>query len=255
MNEMRTIMNDYHRQDDRNPGEEPSAVASLTVSAIVPLYNGALCIGSALDSIAAQTRLPIEIIVVDDGSVDRGMSVVAEWARSTSLLVRCLSQTNAGPGAARNTAIAQAQGNVFAFLDQDDIWHPGKLARQVLQLESDPQLDVVLAHMDTRLAAGQTLPDWMRERQLGHQPGWLPGTLVARRRAFERIGLFDDSFRVGSDFAWFGRMRDAGLHWRMLDDVLLTHIIHGGNQSSDRRVKSDLLRAVRESIERKRGMA
>lgn len=247
-------MNDHCRKDDSNPGEGSGSTASLTVSAIVPLYNGAAHIGSALDSIAAQTRPPIEIIVVDDGSNDGGLGVVEQWTHSTSLSVRCLSQANSGPGSARNTAIAHAQGDVFAFLDQDDAWHPEKLARQLLELEHDPQLDVVLAHMDTRIAAGQTLPDWMRERQLGHQPGWLPGTLVARRQAFERIGLFDESFRVSSDFAWFGRLRDSGLHWLMLDEVLLIHMIHGRNQSSDRRASSEMLRAVRESIERKRGM-
>jgi glycosyltransferase involved in cell wall biosynthesis len=103
------------------------------VSVIVPAFNASRWIGVSLDSARAQTLRDIEIIVVDDGSVDDTPEVVAELARRDSR-VRIIRQENAGVGAARNTGILAARGEFIATLDADDLWDPTKLERQVQRI-------------------------------------------------------------------------------------------------------------------------
>jgi glycosyltransferase involved in cell wall biosynthesis len=105
----------------------------LKGSIIIPLYNKAPYVRRALDSIAAQTFAEFEVIVVDDGSTDDGAAIVANYS---DVRFRMIRQANAGPGAARNAGLAQAQGEFIAFLDADDEWLPNYLQESVSQLES-----------------------------------------------------------------------------------------------------------------------
>lgn len=102
--------------------------ATTRVSVIVPLYNKRLHILRALQSILAQQCLADEIIVVDDGSTD-GSGQLVRAAQIPKL--RLIRQENGGPGAARNLGIAEATGDIVAFLDADDCWHPAYLAESV----------------------------------------------------------------------------------------------------------------------------
>lgn len=87
----------------------------------------------ALDSIAAQTFADFEVIIVDDGSTDDSAKIVDSFSDPR---FRMIHQANAGPGAARNAGVAQAQGELIAFLDADDEWLPDYLQESVSQLES-----------------------------------------------------------------------------------------------------------------------
>ena len=104
----------------------------MRVSVIIPLYNKAPYVRRALDSAAAQTFRDFELIVVDDGSTDEGARVVEDYGDGRVRLVR---QPNAGPGAARNRGIAEARGELLAFLDADDAWTPPFLAECVRLLD------------------------------------------------------------------------------------------------------------------------
>jgi len=105
----------------------------LKVSVIIPLYNKAPYVRRALDSISAQTFADFEAIVVDDGSTDDSAAIAENYSDARFRLIR---QPNAGPGAARNTGIAQARGELIAFLDADDEWLPHYLYESVRLLES-----------------------------------------------------------------------------------------------------------------------
>lgn len=104
----------------------------MKVSIVIPLYNKALYVERALDSIGAQTFSDFEVIVVDDGSTDDGASVVARYPDPR---VRLITQSNAGPGSARNAGIGEAQGEFIAFLDADDEWLSTYLQESVRSLE------------------------------------------------------------------------------------------------------------------------
>lgn len=106
------------------------------VSIIIPTYNRENVICNAIDSII--TRIPHEIILVDDGSQDRTEQVVREKSLSNLLFIK--HQKNQGAGSARNTGILAAKGKYIAFLDSDDTWLPYKLESQLEVLQSHPGL-------------------------------------------------------------------------------------------------------------------
>ena len=96
----------------------------MKISVVIPAYNAAASIANAIASCLQQSMQPHEIIVVDDASTDNTCDIVAGYKE-----VKLLRQkTNQGPSAARNRGIAEATGDVIAFLDSDDTWLPEKLA-------------------------------------------------------------------------------------------------------------------------------
>ena len=111
-----------------------SAKSIPVVSVIVPAFNASRWIGMSLDSVIAQTLREIEVIVVDDGSVDDTPEVVAAIAQRDPR-VRLIRRDNGGVGAARNTGILAASGRFIAPLDADDLWDPEKLEKQVRRIE------------------------------------------------------------------------------------------------------------------------
>lgn len=102
------------------------------VSVIIPLYNKGPWVRRALDSVAGQTFADFELLVVDDGSTDAGARIVAEYGDSR---LRLITQPNNGPGAARNRGIAEAKGDLIAFLDADDEWLPNYIEHSVRLLD------------------------------------------------------------------------------------------------------------------------
>ena len=112
-----------------------------SVSVIIPAYNSASTIIRALQSVAAQTLAPLEIIVVDDASSDATRDLVATFASSSPIPVRVLTQTtNSGPSAARNAGWNKATGEYIAFLDADDQWHPRKIELQYPVMNNQPEI-------------------------------------------------------------------------------------------------------------------
>lgn len=104
------------------------------VSVIIPAFNAAAYIRQTLNSVLAQTYQEIEVIVVDDGSSDATAVIVEEFSTRDDRF-HLVRQSNAGVGAARNTAIRKARGRYIAPLDADDLWFPQKLEKQVACLE------------------------------------------------------------------------------------------------------------------------
>lgn len=114
--------------------EEPAGRPRRRVSVIIPTWNRAHQLHQALDSALAQTSSPYEIIVVDDGSTDDTASVVRGYRERARYVI----QPNAGVSAARNNGASRAAGDLLAFLDSDDTWHPEKLSVQLAALDATP---------------------------------------------------------------------------------------------------------------------
>ncbi|HTA96328.1 MAG TPA: glycosyltransferase family A protein [Solirubrobacteraceae bacterium] len=203
--------------------------ASPLVSVIVPVHRGERFLAEALDSIEAQTHRPLETIVIDDGSPDESAAIAEarHW-------VRLLRQRQLGVPVARNAGLAAAEGEFIAFLDQDDLWHPQKLERQLELLRARPDVDIVFTKMEVVLMDGIQRPPWCRPEWLQvPPPAFLPSAWLVRRSAFERIGVFDPGFSSGCDTDWLVRAGEAGLRNETLDDPLIRWRIHGANGSYD----------------------
>lgn len=173
------------------------------VSIIVPVRDGELFLGDALDSAVRQTYANIEVIVVDDGSRDRSFEIANNWATRDSR-IRVIRQTNQGVALARNRGLADARGELVAPLDADDLWDPTKIERQVRRLaEAGDDVGLVYCWWTTIDGEGAVLdcsPSWRVE---GHAA--TPLVLVNytgnasvplfRRRLLEQVGGYDPRLR------------------------------------------------------------
>ena len=196
------------------------------ISAIVCVRNGAARIGRALESIRAQVRPPDEIVLVDGHSTDDTLAAALAAAP-----VRVVAQPGIGLADARNAGIAAAAGDMIAFLDHDDRWTPDKLSIQMPLLSGTGSADAAVAHL--RLVedhdGATALPGPRGDRRLGRTPG----TLLARRVAFERIGGFDPALGMACDMDWFIRAADGGLPMAVAPEVLLLKSVRGDSLSAD----------------------
>jgi glycosyltransferase involved in cell wall biosynthesis len=211
------------------------------VSAIIPTYNAERFVEEAIHSALGQTYRPVEILVVDDASTDRTVEKVREFGPR----VRLLRQKHAGVGAARNLGVTHATGRYIAFLDADDIWPPTKLSRQMEILYQDPTCDLLFGHVEHfRETSGDSG---------GPVPGYLPGTMLAKREVFDRTGPLATDLKVGEFIDWYARARDAGLRSRMEPEVWLRRRIHGANLTvREQSAHGDYLRVVKAAIDRRR---
>lgn len=117
----------------------------MTVSIIVPAYNSAAYIETALQSLRSQSERDIEIIVVDHESTDATLRI-AQAQAAQDMRIRVFTKPNTGtPSASRNYGLREARGEFVAFLDADDLFHPEKIARQLQVLRDHPEWDVVFS--------------------------------------------------------------------------------------------------------------
>lgn len=115
--------------------------SSATISVVIPCFNSANTIERALRSVEGQITKPHEVIVVDDASSDNTVSVIEQYARTSTLNIRVIKQSaNGGPSVARNAAWNVATGEFIAFLDADDQWHPQKLEAQLNAMLANPTI-------------------------------------------------------------------------------------------------------------------
>jgi len=222
------------------------------ISCIVPCFNGARFIGETIESILAQTHRPIEVIVVDDGSNDDSADRVQAFGRS----VRYHRQDNGGPAAACNRGLALATGGFVAFLEQDDLWLPGKLARQLAEFEADARLDYCVTGIQNFWvpALQEEALRWRDHPVMQPVPGYVVQTLLARRRAFERVGPFEESLRFACSTDWFIRAREADLRSLLIPEVWTRRRLHEDNFSRRHRESSreQFLHVVKAMLDRRR---
>jgi GT2 family glycosyltransferase len=216
------------------------------ISVIIPVYNGARFLEEAVNNVLAQQYPALEIIVVDDGSTDD----VAGALTKLPVDVRYFRQENAGAAAARNRGIKDASGDLIAFLDVDDLW-PGNNLRVLLEvLTRDATADV--AHGRGQLT--QYVPGGTGE-YVGNPGESFPyyiGAGLYRRRAFEKVGLFDAELRYGEDSDWFNRAYERKLPIHQLNEVTLFVRRHDRNMTRGKTlVERNLIRIVKKQLERR----
>ena len=221
------------------------------ISIIIPTYNGENFIRGAIESVLAQGYPALEIIVVDDGSVDGTQQLI----ESLSADIRYYRQVqNRGPAAARNIGIRDAAGEFIAFLDVDDCWPEGNLKLLLEEITSGAE-QVVYGHAQMM----RFNPDANDYECVGGPEEAFPhyiGSGLYRRSAFETVGLFDEELRFGEDTDWYARAAHANLPRRRLKEVTLHVRRHGANMTSGRSQNElNPLRLVKKMLDRKRGTA
>jgi glycosyltransferase involved in cell wall biosynthesis len=224
------------------------------VSVITPFFNARPYLTEAVESVLAQSYRPLELLLVDDGSTDGSADCIAHLA-DTHDGVRLLRLShNQGQAAARNAALLRARGEFLTFLDADDVMMPDRLAFQIDYLVTHRDVDVIIGSAEYVLEPGVAPPEWLRgpvaASRSRHRD---PMTMLARRGVFDRVGLFDTSYRVGEDTEWVFRATAAGVGITKVDRIVIRRRIHGANltyRAEEMRgaIRRIVLRSVRERI-------
>lgn len=224
-----------------------------TISVVMPVYNGAETIAESLDSIFEQTLQPDEIIVVDDGSTDNTLEILAGYGDA----IKVMKTKNKGHASARNTGMGRAFGEFIAILDADDIWVRDKLATQV---EVCADADVVYtaaqnfgecAHVDSRTFAdgicvtGDHLCPLLLDNFITHS------SVLLRREAALSVGGYDASFRTAPDWDLWLRMAQENMRFHGIPEPQTLYRWVANSTSKDHtRTCKDRLRAITNAIER-----
>jgi len=196
-----------------------------SVSVVIPTFNRKELIFQALDSVARQTRPPLEVIVVDDCSSDGTVDALSAARFPFPVHVVSLA-TNQGPAAARNAGILKARGRYIAFLDSDDAWLPEKLERQVALLESLPGRDATVLYSQVRLqrrhevllrpvrakATGETIAEYVFVNG-----GYLDQNTIMLPTAFARAVMYRADMRLHEDWDFYLRLEEQGAAFVMVD--------------------------------------
>ena len=234
------------------------------VTVIIPVYNGAETVAETLKSVLDQHHVLLEVIVVDDGSRDDSLEV-SKSAAGSDPRVTFLHQPNQGVAAARNLGIAKARGAYLAFIDADDIWFEGKLARQVEALKSGGPLAGVCycGYVEIDDAgvwrSNSSCPN-IEGSVLHHLCAWNfvgnGSSMLVRREALEAVGSFDTTLRARDaqgceDYDLLLRLA-ARFEFRVIPEILVGYRVGGQSMSADfsRMIRS--WRLVSEGLARSR---
>ncbi len=210
----------------------------MRFTVVIATYNRSSLLGEALASVDAQTRSADEVIVVADGCTDDTSDLV----RTKHPAVLLIEQPNAGLAVARNTGIARATGDWVCFLDDDDRWHPDKLAEVERVIQGDGAVRAVYHPVWTETAGVRHGPVHTEDfegqglaRLLLGVPS-VPSALSVERHTILRAGMFPPHVAYGEDWIFdvnVGRLTP----WRLLPKPLATVRLDGQRMSSPSHLK------------------
>ena len=222
------------------------------VSVVIPLYNTEQYIARTLQSALNQTYTDFEVIIVDDGSIDRGVEICQSFDDSR---IKIIHQANRGLAGARNTGIRHAQGDYIALLDSDDCWSPHKLDRHVAHLDRESDVGISFGYSEFIDESDKHLGLYQKSgRLVGITPDYIlcrnpvgnGSSAVIRRETLEAIkfqdnqhGLvedcyFDESFQRAEDIDFWLRI-SITTDWIIagIPKVLTYYRISGGGLSAN----------------------
>ena len=200
-----------------------------TISVIIPTYNRAHLLDKAIQSVLDQTYEDFEIIVIDDGSTDNTKEVVNSFNDDRLRYIRL--EKNSGTSALpRNTGIRIAQGEYIAFQDDDSLWLPEKLERQVKAFQDAPaKVGVVYTGM-WQVRDSEKIyhpPSYITETEgdihkqiLGHYFIGHPPVLV-QRKCFKTVGTYDEKLPAALDWDMWLRV-SKHYHFKLIDEPLVS---------------------------------
>jgi glycosyltransferase involved in cell wall biosynthesis len=200
--------------------------------------------------VLAQQYSPLEIIVIDDGSVDSSAAIARRYKP-----VRYFYQLNSGLSAALNHGIKQANGHFFAFLDADDIWVENKISLQMAAFAKDPKLDAVFGKLIRFYTRESGNKDAGTEKVFDDKifPAFFKGAMLIKRESFYRVGLFNTSLTLGDFVDWYKRATELDLKTLVLLEVVLKRRIHDDNQSvRDKHAVKDYVHIMKAALDRQR---
>ena len=214
----------------------------MTISFIIPVYNGERYISACLYSLLKQTYTDWQAILINDGSTDNSLSVLQSFAKSDSRFV-VYSQNNQGVAIARNRGIKEAQGEYISFLDIDDTLVSDFLERFICHFEKN--VDIVIAGYHVvrknkkvlKQEANVTLEkiDYLKKVLRGKY-GWELWAKVYRRELFDEPMYIPCHLRIGEDATVYMQLVARSCKVKIINEALYNYIQYPSSASHQRSV-------------------
>ncbi len=193
---------------------------SQLISIIMPVHNGEKYLAEALRSIEKQNYNPLEIIVIDDGSIDNSAQIARAFPNVLYNYYAC-----DGPAAARNRGLEIAQGSFITFLDCDDFWAEKFLTNFANYLVEHPNTGMIQGLLQFYFT---DIPDPFNH-SLQPRFSIQLGTVLYRRNLFDLVGKFDEGLYSGQDADWLMRAWELGIPKDRLNQIVLYYRRHQTN--------------------------
>lgn len=200
-------------------------MSNAKVSVIIPAYNGAKDLGAAIQSVLVQTYPNFELVIVDDASVDNTAEIVAQF--DDSRIKYIVQKVNKGVDAARRLAIESSSGEILAFLDQDDLYHPEKLEAHVNLYAAHPEIGFSYnSRFELNHSANSIRGIWRPPQKITLADLILgfpiaPSEMVLRRKWAPFIDLSAEPTLIhGGEYVITGRLFLSGCQFGSIDRVL-----------------------------------
>jgi len=207
----------------------PNADASaLTLSVVIPVWNGIAHLAKCLDALEASIRKPDEIVVVDDGSDDDSAAIARVQGRK---VVR-VAGGPLGPATARNRGVSASSGDIIVFIDCDVAVHPETLGLMEQRFMDNPDLCALLGSYDDRPTDAGLISSYrnllhhhVHQRSRHEASTFWAGCGAIRREAFEKADGFDETYRWASieDIELGLRLHGAGHRLLLCPEIQATH--------------------------------
>ena len=208
------------------------------VAVIVPAYNSEKFISQALDSVLRQTYSNWECIIVDDGSTDNTAAIVKQYCQKDGRF-RYFYQNNSGPCIARNTAMANSNGEFILPIDSDNYIADTYMEKAVNRFQEFPETELVygLSEKFGKEAGIRELPDYSYD-QLLFVCNMIDMCAMFRRSSFNRVGVFHSNVRGLEDWdLWIGMFTPESVVYR-IPEVMFYY------QVRDNSVTADTIKAI-----------
>jgi glycosyltransferase involved in cell wall biosynthesis len=232
------------------------AQSAISVSVIIPVYNGTNHLAETLQAVLAQTVLPNEIIVIDDGSTDGS----ADLARTFGPAVKVVTQKNSGLSASRNAGAALATSDWFTFLDHDDIWEPNYLARHTAEIALHPEANICYCNRRYLQAAPEKgtfvlepappapAAHELSKVLLDRNPLTVCSVLM-KRDVFHAVGGFSSRHDGAEDWDMWLRLSFNSARFIFIPETLVQYRVHPISMSHHgTRVLNAQLRVINETL-------
>lgn len=206
-----------------------------SVSIVLPTRNRPTELVQALERVGGQTHPELELILVRDGGTPLPPEALDQLGRFEFPVIGVEHEDPPhGLAASRNRGIDASRGDAVAFLDDDDLWEPGHVARLSAALDLDPEIDVIYTDawiLDEAIGERRTLARDFDLEVFSHDSFIPPSAILARKRAFDRFGVFDSSMAYSEDWDWLLRVALGKGRIARVRGASVTIRIHPGGMS------------------------
>jgi len=209
------------------------------ISVIMPCYNAALFVEESVASVFSQTYPQVELLVIDDGSTDGSVEILYRLADRYPERLHLLHQDHQGPFPARNLGLRHAVGELIAFLDADDLWHPRCLERLQAALQEHKADLAYCGWQNTGDTSGSTEPFVPPKYEAGDMAAeflrscpWPIHAALTRRTTIDAVGGFSQRRFSAMDYDLWLRILGHTRNMVQVPEVLAYYRWHGNQISS-----------------------